>query len=155
MDDGTSHFCLPGENIVMTIDKDTNQGKDPNTRKDPGQSKEMTQGKDSAQVTQLISAKDIAEYLRKNPEYANTLSRVATEGIDAFYSGEIAAAIATAAQEPPNGGTLTTQDIAAYRPVKRSAICGDFRDVDICTTPPPSSGAAQIMIGGLYEYLAA
>ena len=94
-------------------------------------------------------------FLRKNPEYANTLSRVATEGIGAFYGGEIAAAIAAAAQAPPNGGMLTTQDIAAYHAVKRGAICGKFRDVDICTTPPPSSGAAQIMIGGLYEYLAA
>ena len=65
MDDRTSHFCLPGENFVMTIDKDTNQGKDPK------QSKEMTQEKDSAQVTQLISAKDIAEYLRKNTEFFN------------------------------------------------------------------------------------
>ena len=94
-------------------------------------------------------------FLRTNPEYADTLSRVAEEGIGAFYSGEIAQAIAAAAQEAPNGGTLTMEDIAAYRTVKREAVCGDFREVDICTTPPPSSGAAQIMIGGLYEHLAA
>ncbi len=94
-------------------------------------------------------------FLRTNPEYAHTLSRVAQEGISAFYSGEIAQAIAAAAQEEPNGGSLTTEDIAAYRTVKREAICGDFRAVQICTTPPPSSGAAQIMIGGIYEHLAA
>ena len=58
-------------------------------------------------------------FLRTNPEYADTLSRVAEEGISAFYSGEIAQAIAAAAQEAPNGGTLTTEDIAAYRTVKR------------------------------------
>ena len=94
-------------------------------------------------------------FLRTNPEYANTLSRIATEGIDAFYSGDIAEAIAKAAQAAPNGGSLTTEDIAAYQPIKREAICGDFRDLDICSTTPPSSGAAQIMIGGLYEHLAA
>jgi len=94
-------------------------------------------------------------FLRTNPEYADTLSRVAAEGIDAFYSGELAQAMANAAQEEPHGGTLTTNDIAAYRTVKREAICGDFREVEICTTTPPSSGAAQIMIGGLYEHLAA
>jgi gamma-glutamyltranspeptidase/glutathione hydrolase len=94
-------------------------------------------------------------FLRTNPEYADTLSRIAAEGIDAFYSGEIAQAIANAAQEAPNGGSLTTEDIAAYRVVKREAICGDFREFDICTTRPPSSGAAQIMIGGLYENLVA
>lgn len=94
-------------------------------------------------------------FLRRNPEYADTLSRIATEGIGAFYSGEIAQAMADAAQAAPNGGTLTTADIAAYRAVKRDAICGDFRKFEICTTTPPSSGAAQIMIGGLYEHLAA
>lgn len=94
-------------------------------------------------------------FLRTNPEYADTLSRIAAEGIGAFYSGEIAQAIAAAAQAAPNGGTLTTADIAAYRAVKREAICGDFRKFRICTTTPPSSGAAQIMIGGLYEHLAA
>jgi gamma-glutamyltranspeptidase / glutathione hydrolase len=94
-------------------------------------------------------------YLRKNPEYADTLSRIAAEGPDAFYSGEIAQAMAAAAQAAPNAGSLTTQDIAAYRVVKRRAVCGDFRQVEICTAPPPSSGAAQIMIGGLYAHLAA
>jgi gamma-glutamyltranspeptidase/glutathione hydrolase len=34
--------------------------------------------------------------LLKNPEYAATLTRIANEGIDAFYKGEIAEAIAMA-----------------------------------------------------------
>ena len=92
-------------------------------------------------------------FLRNNPEYANTLTRIAAEGADACYSGEIAQAMAKAAQEPPNAGSLTVEDIAAYRTVRREAICGEFRDVDICTTSPPSSGAAQIMIGGIYAHL--
>ena len=94
-----------------------------------------------------------AGHLLKNPEYANTLTRIATEGIDAFYSGEIAAAIAAAAQAEPNGGTLTAADIAAYKPVKRAVICGGFRELNICTSSPPSSGGAQIMIAGLYDHL--
>jgi gamma-glutamyltranspeptidase/glutathione hydrolase len=93
--------------------------------------------------------------LLKNPEYAATLTRIANEGIDAFYKGEIAEAIAKAAQEPPNGGTLTVDDIGNYRVVKRDVVCGDFRDLDICTTTPPSSGGAQIMIAGLYDHLTA
>ncbi len=92
-------------------------------------------------------------HLLKNPEYAATLTRLANEGIDAFYKGEIAAAIAKAAQEPPNGGTLTVEDIGNYRVVKRDVVCGDFREVEICTTTPPSSGGAQIMIAGLYAHL--
>lgn len=91
--------------------------------------------------------------LLMNPEYADTLSRIAIEGVDAFYAGEIAAEIAAAAQAPPNGGSLTVEDIAAYAAVKREAVCGMFRVLKICTTTPPSSGGAQIMIAGLYDHL--
>ena len=91
--------------------------------------------------------------LLKNPEYANTLRRVAEEGIDAFYTGEIAAEIAAAAQAEPNPGTLTTDDIAAYEAIRRPVICGPFRDLSICTSSPPSSGGAQIMIAAIYDHL--
>ncbi|MDA0680261.1 MAG: gamma-glutamyltransferase [Proteobacteria bacterium] len=93
--------------------------------------------------------------LLKNPEYAATLTRIAKEGISAFYTGEIAEAIAAAAQAEPNGGTLTAADIEAYKPVTRPVICGEFRDLSICTSSPPSSGGAQIMIAGLYDHLSA
>lgn len=92
-------------------------------------------------------------HLLKNPEYAATLGRIAEEGIGAFYRGEIADAIARAAQAAPNGGSLTAEDIAGYAVIERPVICGDFRAMKICTTSPPSSGAAQIMIAGIYGHL--
>jgi len=91
--------------------------------------------------------------LLKNPDYAETLRRISNEGISAFYQGELAAAIARAAQAEPNGGSLTVEDIAAYKANVRPVVCGDFRDKQICTTSPPSSGGAQIMIAGLYDHL--
>lgn len=93
--------------------------------------------------------------LLKNPDYAHTLQRVSDEGPSAFYTGEIAVAIAAAAHEAPNPGTLSVEDIGAYRTARREAICGAFADREICTTTPPSSGAAQIMMAGLYELLSA
>lgn len=95
-----------------------------------------------------------AGHLLKNPEYAATLDRISTEGIDAFYKGEIATAIAKAAQEEPYGGSLTVDDIAGYEVIERPVICGKFRAQRICTTSPPSSGVAQIMIAGIYDHLA-
>ena len=92
--------------------------------------------------------------LLKNPEYAETLTLVGKQGARAFYSGELARAMVAAAREEPNPGTLSEADIAGYRPVQREAICGSFRDMQICTTTPPSSGGAQIMIAGIYEHLA-
>ncbi|NNF17645.1 MAG: gamma-glutamyltransferase, partial [Gammaproteobacteria bacterium] len=93
-------------------------------------------------------------HLLKNPAYAKTLRRITTEGIEAFYQGEIAAAMARAAQEAPNPGTLTVTDIAGYEVIERPVICGKFRVLKICTTSPPSSGVAQIMIAGIYDHLA-
>ena len=91
--------------------------------------------------------------LLRNPEYADTLRRIAEEGPQAFYSGEIAEAIVTAAQAEPNGGSLTLEDVANYQAVERDAICGDWREFRICSATPPSSGAMQIMIPNLYDQL--
>ncbi len=89
----------------------------------------------------------------RNPEYANTLQRVADEGPSAFYSGEIAQAMAAAAQAGPDRGTMTVADIEAYTAVERDAICGPWRDLTICSATPPSSGAMQIMLANLYDEL--
>lgn len=91
--------------------------------------------------------------LLRNPEYATTLRRIADEGPSAFYSGEIAAAIASAAQAEPNGGSLTVEDIEGYQAIERDAVCGDWRDLSICSATPPSSGAMQIMVANLYDHL--
>ncbi|MCG8590719.1 MAG: gamma-glutamyltransferase, partial [Proteobacteria bacterium] len=88
---------------------------------------------------------------RKNPDYAETLRRVASEGVDAFYTGPLARAMAAAAQAPPRGGRLTAEDIGAYRVRVREPVCGDFLAYTLCSAPPPSSGLAQIAIAGLYE----
>lgn len=91
--------------------------------------------------------------LLKNPEYAETLRRIAIEGPSAFYSGTIAQSIIDAALADPNPGLLALSDFTSYRTIVRPVICGPFRDKKICTTSPPSSGVAQIMISGLYNYL--
>lgn len=92
-------------------------------------------------------------HLLKNPEYAATLGKIAKDGKEAFYSGQIASAMVAAARAEPNPGTLSLEDIANYRTVERSAVCGPFRDIRICGTTPPSSAAAQIMMMGMYEHL--
>ena len=91
----------------------------------------------------------------KNPEYAETLTRIADEGIQAFYAGDIAVQIVAAARAAPDGGSLTVEDIGNYRAIRRDAICGGFRDMSICAAPPPSSGAIQILIAGLYDHFVA
>mgnify|MGYP001816327107 CR=1 FL=1 len=90
----------------------------------------------------------------KNPEYAATLGRIAREGSVAFYTGEIAAAIAAVAQRPPDPGSLSVKDIAAYRTVQREAVCHQVAPLTLCGPTPPSSAAAVMMMYDLYARLA-
>ncbi len=87
----------------------------------------------------------------QNPEYADTLTRIAGEGSSAFYSGEIARAIAEQAQAGPEPGTLTVEDIAAYRTRERKVLCRAFRDNRVCAPVAPSSATAQLMMLSFYD----
>ena len=91
---------------------------------------------------------------RDNPDYANTLRRVASEGIEAFYTGEIAEAMVATLAEEPRPGAMTVEDIAAYEVKVRPPLCGEWRAYTICSAPPPSSGGVtQNAIAGLYDRL--
>ena len=82
----------------------------------------------------------------RNPAYAETLRRIAAEGADAFYEGEIAADIVTAVQGASiNPGRLTQADLAAYRAVVRSPVCRRYREWRVCGMPPPTSGGVAVL----------
>lgn len=89
-------------------------------------------------------------YVLKNPDYVKTLAVIANDPSD-FYKGELAQEIAAMVQQSPRAGTLTAEDIANYKPIKRSAICQDYRSTQICGAPPPSSWVAVGMIMGILE----
>ncbi|HEY5647247.1 MAG TPA: gamma-glutamyltransferase, partial [Pseudomonadales bacterium] len=93
--------------------------------------------------------------IRRNPDYATTLTRIAREGSAAFYRGELANEIAAAARAEPHPGTLDATDLAAYRVAVREALCAPTGRETICTMPPPSSGLTQIAILRLYDALSA
>ncbi|MES1201329.1 MAG: gamma-glutamyltransferase family protein [Pseudomonadota bacterium] len=91
-------------------------------------------------------------YVLKNPEYAETLRRIAQEGPEALTHGEIAEAIVAAVQREPRAGTLTLADLQAYQPRRLDAVCGTFRVYRVCGPPLPSSGGEAVLaILGLYE----
>jgi gamma-glutamyltranspeptidase/glutathione hydrolase len=81
----------------------------------------------------------------KNPELAAVLRRVAEEGADAFYGGDVARDIAAAVAAHPKPGDLTEQDLAGYRALEREAVCGAYRSYRVCGMPPPSSGGIAVL----------
>ncbi|MCR9079374.1 MAG: gamma-glutamyltransferase family protein [Hyphomonadaceae bacterium] len=92
--------------------------------------------------------------VRDNPDYAETLRRVATDGIETFYTGENAEAIVATLTEAPRPSAITVEDIAGYEVKVRPPLCGNWRDYRICSAPPPSSGGVtQNAIPGLYDRL--
>ncbi len=81
----------------------------------------------------------------RNPVLAATLRMLAEQGAAAFYRGELAADIVAAVRAEPSPGKLAEQDLAAYRVVERSPLCGAYRGWRICGMPPPSAGGASVL----------
>lgn len=77
------------------------------------------------------------------PALARTLRELARRGPDHFYTGALGAAIVRAVDR--HRGILTAEDLAAYRPVWREPVVGTFRNHQVISMPPPSSGGAVLI----------
>ncbi|MFZ4122706.1 MAG: gamma-glutamyltransferase [Caulobacterales bacterium] len=95
--------------------------------------------------------KPIGTILR-NPAYAASLRAIAIQGPRALTHGQIAQDIIAAVQAGPNPGSLTLEDLQAYRPRRLDPVCGPYRSFRVCSMGPPSSGAVAVLsILGQYE----
>ena len=77
-----------------------------------------------------------------NPELGDALMRLAREGPEPFYGGDVAAAVCEWLRE--RGGSLTPADLAGYRAVEREPVLVVYRDREILTNPPPSAGGTLL-----------
>ncbi len=83
----------------------------------------------------------------RNPALAQVLGRVAREGSSALHEGAVAQDIVQRVrQHPTNPGRLSLEDMRAYEPVRRSALCTEgLSRYLVCGFPPPSSGHLTMM----------
>jgi gamma-glutamyltranspeptidase/glutathione hydrolase len=81
----------------------------------------------------------------RNPEFAATLRALAAGGADAFYTGDIAKDIVAAVRGHRNAGTLSLDDLAAYRVRDVEPLCGPYRAWTLCGMPPSSSGGIAVL----------
>ena len=73
---------------------------------------------------------------------AATLRAVSAGGIQAFYQGPIAAAVAAASHAA--GGLLTERDFASYTVTEAAPVSCRYRGYTLLSAPPPSSGGVTL-----------
>jgi gamma-glutamyltranspeptidase/glutathione hydrolase len=79
-----------------------------------------------------------------NSAYAATLRQLAAEGPGALYHGRLAQDIVSRVHEGELPGTLSLADFAHYRPIETEALCHEWQQYRVCTTPPPSGGVSLL-----------
>ncbi len=82
-------------------------------------------------------------------DYARTLRRLADEGPDVFYRGEIAEAMA--ADFAALGGFITREDLAAYRVNVTEPIRGTYRGMRVVAAGPPAGGLTLLQMLNFLE----
>ena len=83
----------------------------------------------------------LGETLRQ-PDLARTLERIAGDGGQGFYHGEIARSIERDMLE--KGGLLRFGDLDRYEPTHPAPLRARYRGYDVYTTPPNSQGATAL-----------
>ena len=99
-----------------------------------------------------LSAKALGTVIN-NPDYAATLNSIAQGGANAFYTGPIAQSIVDKIKVGTGGVTTTVvitpgltemSDLAGYRAIRRTPVCGNYRSTVVCGMGPPSSGGIAV-----------
>ncbi len=76
------------------------------------------------------------------PELADTLDWLSTEGDTPFYEGELARRLVALCED--HGGHLALSDLEHYRVIERQPLRHRYRGYQVATNPGPSSGGTLI-----------
>ena len=96
--------------------------------------------------TKKIFQADFPDFKNKKflqKDLAKTLRIISLKGKDGFYKGNIAKKISEDMRA--NGGLITINDLKNYNPVWREPLVSSYRNNQIITMPPPSSGGVHII----------
>jgi gamma-glutamyltranspeptidase/glutathione hydrolase len=85
----------------------------------------------------------------RNPGLAKALRAIQKDGRDAFYRGEIAAAIVAKVQA--NGGAMTASDLAEFQSEWVEPISTTYHGYDVFELPPPGQGFAALEMLNILE----
>ncbi|KAJ8769564.1 hypothetical protein K2173_005167 [Erythroxylum novogranatense] len=79
-----------------------------------------------------------------NKKLADSLRRIAKQGVQAFYNGSLGLRLVEEVQKA--GGILTMEDLRRYRVKINDPLSSNFEHLTILGMPPPSSGGAAMML---------
>ncbi|MFN7972508.1 MAG: gamma-glutamyltransferase [Acidobacteriota bacterium] len=79
----------------------------------------------------------------KQPDLARTLAIIRDRGRSGFYDGEVRDLVVAASRK--YGGLLQAADLVGYHAVARDPIRCRWRDLELVTMPPPSSGGTTLL----------
>jgi gamma-glutamyltranspeptidase/glutathione hydrolase len=110
---------------------------------DWGQSASTLQG--AAREHYLLNGKvpQVGDIFRA-PGQAEVLRRVAKNGRDAFYTGEVADDMLAALNA--RGGKHTAEDFSAVACTPTTPISGPYKDIEVVEHPPNGSGATALLM---------
>jgi len=91
----------------------------------------------------------VAGQVFRNPGLARMLAALRRDGADAFYKGEIAAAIL--AKSRSLGGTMTPEDLAGYKGEWVEPVRTPYQGYDVYELPPPSQSWAALEMLNVLE----
>jgi gamma-glutamyltranspeptidase/glutathione hydrolase len=105
----------------------------------------MAPDPDSVRAWYIDGRPPVAGEVFRNPDLAHAFRLLQQHGRAAFYRGEIAKAIV--AKSAAQGGTMTLEDLAAYRGQWADPAASRYHGYDVFELPPPSQDwAAQEML---------
>ncbi len=85
----------------------------------------------------------------RNPGMASSLERIARDGPEVFYTGEMAQQIDADMQA--NGGLLSARDLADYETQTAAPLWGSYRGLPFSTNRPPGGGIMLIEMLNILE----
>jgi gamma-glutamyltranspeptidase/glutathione hydrolase len=113
------------------------------------QDKKLNSHPESARIFLRDGKAPVQGELFRNPDLGHAYRLIAEQGPDAFYKGEIAAAILKTSRKL--GGTMTAEDLAAFAPEFVQPISTDYRGWRVYELPPNGQGMAALEMLNILE----
>ncbi len=89
------------------------------------------------------------EQVFENPDFADSLERIAEEGIETFYGGELGREIVETVQE--HGGVMELSDLEAHESTWGEPISAEYRGIEVLEHPPNTQGVVALQALNVLE----